>query len=106
MAAKLKTQSDWERYDASRMEMALRELSESANLRFFMMSILTSTGATGTPATGNALETAFNCGVHSVGTTLIGQMHEYDPTLYPTLLMENAVEQQNRNDLEGGYSDV
>jgi hypothetical protein len=103
MAAKLKTSEDWERLDASRMELALRELANSANLRFFLRSLLASTGATGTPDGGNALDMARSLGVHSVGTNLIETLGGYDPTLYPKLLLEDAMEQQERNSLEGDY---
>lgn len=102
MAPKLKTSEDWEREDHYRMEKAVAEIQRSPNLRFFFRSLLSATGATGTPSGGDSHYMALAVGRHSVGTDLIATLTEHQPRLYGTLLTEDAVESLTRTNITEG----
>jgi len=90
---------DWEKLDEFRMQEAVRELTNSANLRFLFRSILAMTGATGTPFGSNPHEMAQAVGRHSVGTDLMQTLMTHQPTLIGSLLTEDADEATARDQL-------
>ena len=96
MAGKLK-HKDWEKEDRVRMELAVREIAASANLRFFFRSLLSSVGTTGTPDAGDSEQTKRLLGRHSVGTQLVEIFMEHNGELYPTLLLEDYRETMERS---------
>lgn len=96
MAGKLKTDRDWEEFDATRMSEAVIEISSSPNLRFLFRSLLNSCGINSTPFGGNAIDTAKLCGRHEVGMDILGIFLENDPSLYPKLILEDQHEQTDR----------
>lgn len=96
MAAKLKTEKEWEDYDATRMKEAVREISASPNLRFFFRSLLNSYGMNSTPFGGNAIDTAKLCGRHEAGMDIVSTFLALDPSLYPNLILEDVNEQADR----------
>lgn len=100
MAQEIK-QKDWEAEDLIRMQEAVAEIRKSANLRFFMRSLLGGLGVTETPEGANALLTARACGRHSVGMDLIATLQQHDQELYPALLIEESREQQERGNTNG-----
>jgi hypothetical protein len=99
MAVKLKSLEDWAELDRFRMETAIREIARSDSLRFFLRSVLATTGVTGTPSGPDAHSMALNVGRHSVGSDLIATLMAYDPQLYGKLLVEDADEGDNRSEL-------
>ena len=99
MAVKLKSLEDWEELDRFRMESAVLEISRSDNLRFFLRSVLATTGVSGTPSGPDAHGMALNVGRHSVGSDLIATLMAHQPQLYGRLLVEDADEGDNRADL-------
>lgn len=105
MAGKLQTFEEWQVYDKTRMTEAVREISSSPNLRYFMRSFLASTGATGTPDGPTPIDMARSVGRHSVGTHLIGVLTQYQPNLYGVLLKEDADELEIRSNMKESPDD-
>ena len=103
MAKKLQTPEEWEKYDQVRMELAIREIEKSPNLRFFFRSQLTVTGVQSTPIGETPDQTSYLCGRHSVGTDLITTLLTFNPSLYPALLEEDINEQRERNNADEDY---
>ena len=99
MAVKLKSLKDWETLDSFRMETAVLEIAKSDNLRFFLRSVLATTGVSGTPSGPDAHSMALNVGRHSVGSDLIATLMAHQPQLYGLLLVEDAEEGDNRSQL-------
>jgi hypothetical protein len=99
MAVKLKSLKDWEELDRFRMETAVQEIARSDSLRFFLRSVLATTGVSGTPSGPDAHSMAMNVGRHSVGSDLIATLMAYQPQLYGMLLVEDADEGDNRSQL-------
>lgn len=99
MAVKLKSLEDWEQLDSFRMESAVLEISRSDNLRYFMRSVLATTGVSGTPSGPDAHSMALNVGRHSVGSDLIATLMAHQPQLYGKLLVEDADEGDCRSQL-------
>jgi len=98
-----KTAKDWDNYDALRIELAIRELAASKNLRYFINSLLVGCGVSTTPRGSDALETQFLCGRHSVGMDLLTTILQHDQTLYPALIEEDQNEQRDRQRTTAGY---
>lgn len=101
MADDSKKQVDWEKLDETRMELAVREIEKSDNLRFFFRSLLARLGMTGTPDGPDALSMARAIGAHGAGTDLIATLENYSPGLYAGLLGDDSREAQQRK--EGAY---
>lgn len=99
MAIKLKSLDDWEKLDNFRMETAVQEIAKSDNLRFFLRSVLASTGVSGTPSGSTPHSMALNVGRHSIGSDLIATLMAHQPQLYGRLLMEDADEGDSRAEL-------
>lgn len=96
MAAELKTAEQWAEYDAFRVREGVKEIARSANLRFFIRSLLNALGANQTPFSLNSAECARLCGRHEAAMDIISTILEHEPALYPALILEDQNEQSDR----------
>lgn len=90
------TPKEWEKLDHARMQVAVREIAESPNLRFFILSFLNASGVDVVPYSDTDRSTVFACGRQSVGHDIIATLRTHNPSLYLTLLEEDQNEQSKR----------
>jgi len=103
MPVTTKTSEEWDAYDTARMELAMREIEKSPNLRFFLRSQLVACGVTSTPHADTNDATNFLCGRHSVGTDIIATILTHNRSLYLALLEEDQNEQRDRDQSSRDY---
>lgn len=106
MAKKLKSTIDWEKHDEIRTEFAIREISASENLRFFLRSFLAASGIDTTPVGMDTDHTQRLLGRHELGMELVDTVLTYQPDLYPALIKEQQDERRTRQELDHTRGDA
>ena len=92
MARNSKQTASWERQDAIRMQEAVAEISRSRNLRYFIRNLLGATGISDVFPSENALAMARQAGKHELGLSIVATLTQYQPELWPNLLLEEQNE--------------
>lgn len=90
------TPAQWEEFDKTRMELAVKEIIASENGRFFLLSLLDAFGANQTPFDPEPTISAFRAGRHSCAKDLETTLLGIDPFSLATLMTASAEEAQLR----------
>lgn len=96
----------WAREDDGAVEDAITALMEHRDGRKFILWLLRIGGVGLQPYTGNALQTAFNCGTLNVGNQVLEQVTRLSPEKYVLTMKENADERASRDAELGNCRDA
>jgi len=96
MAQNSAKKSSWERRDEYRLRAAVEEIARSSNLRYFVRTLLGASGIQDVFPSDNALSMARAAGRHELGMTLLATLNQYQPDLYPNLILEEHNELAER----------
>lgn len=95
--------SGWEKLDEQRLRDGVREIGRSPNLRYLVRNLLGAAGIQDVLPSDNALSMARAAGRHELGMTLIATLNQYQPNLYPSLLLEDYDELAERTQGKASY---
>lgn len=91
-------QREWVKFDQDELNDAVRAMLEHKQTRQYLWWLLTISKAIGENAfTGNALSTAFECGMQNVGQEIMAHLIGCAPEGFITLMKENAGERARRD---------
>jgi hypothetical protein len=97
------TEKSWEKFDQSRMHLAMQEIRDSENLRFFIrqvMAILNPLDYHG----GTSETLAMQAGQHNAGVDFLGTLDAFDSGLWLEIQLEGVRENQSRQSGENDES--
>jgi len=106
MAPNSKHKVSWERLDEQRIREAMKEIGRSSNLRYFLRNLLGHTGVHSILPSDNALSMARAAGRHEIGMTLIETMNQFQPDLWPNMLLEEQNELAQRASTSATYASL
>jgi hypothetical protein len=97
MTTENKIKARFAQEDQKAIADALTALAKHRDGRKFLWWILQLGHVGQQPFTGNALDTAFNCGQLNVGNKFLAQIIETIPETYVQMMKENADERRDRD---------
>lgn len=89
----------WEREDENKINSAVSKALKDAEGRKLLWWLLRIGGIGNQPYSGNALNTAFNCGILNVGQQILDRITSVSPKGYLQMMEENNDEVNERNAL-------
>lgn len=89
------TGKDWEKYDQTRMLLAMEEIRGSKNLRFFVRQIMATLNPLDYHA-GTNEDLLVKAGQHNAGVDFLGTLDAFDPGLWLEIQLEGIKENQAR----------
>lgn len=97
--AMVRRQREWEKFDQSELNDAIKAMMQHRPTRRYIWWLLTISKSLGQNAfTANALTTSFGCGEQNIGQQVLAHMLEVAPDGFLTLMKENADERKQRDD--------
>lgn len=97
MARQLKTPADWEKFDRTRLELAIAEVRESENLRFLLRYMMADLNPLGFINGENTTLMAQDSGRHNAAAHFVGTLDQFDSRLWLELQLESLAEGEARN---------
>ena len=96
----------WEKQDRLRLEAAALQIEASSDLRYFLRWLLDMADHGHAPPVGDPLTMAHKCGMMALTSTLLAELNEHAPALYPTIITEANNERRDRAAAERDAADL